>query len=68
VEKPELKINIYPTKIVLLAILIFVFMAQGWSDDLLSAGGYYKNFSILFLMPAYKLQDTTVEDPGEVQV
>jgi len=63
VEKPELKINIYPTKIVLLAILIFVFMAQGWSDDLLSAGGYYKNFSILFLMPAYKLQDTTVEDP-----
>lgn len=34
-----------------------------WPEERLSAGGYYKNFSILFMLPAYKLADTTLNDP-----
>jgi len=32
-------------------------------EKLFSISGYYKNFSILFMMPAYRLQDTQIKEP-----
>jgi hypothetical protein len=50
-------------KIVLLWILLLFFTSQAQSDNLFRISGYYKNFSILFLWPSYKFQDTTVKEP-----
>lgn len=33
------------------------------SEERYSVGGYYKNFSILFMLPAYKWADTTIDKP-----
>lgn len=43
-------------------ILLFLSL-QVWPEERISLRGYYKNFSILFMPPAYKLSDTTVSDP-----
>jgi hypothetical protein len=44
-------------------ILLLVFTPDAMPEKLFSISGYYKNFSILFMMPAYRLQDTQIEDP-----
>jgi hypothetical protein len=58
-----LKKKISPLRILLLGILFFIFLSKLWAEDLFSIQGYYKNFSILFMMPAYKFQETTVDEP-----
>jgi len=37
--------------------------AQLWSQNSFSISGYYKNFSILFMLPAYKAAETTINEP-----
>jgi len=37
--------------------------AQLWSQNSFSISGYYKNFSILFMLPAYKAAETTINKP-----
>lgn len=34
-----------------------------WSEENFNIRGYYKNFSILFMPPSYKLNDTTLANP-----
>lgn len=36
---------------------------KAWPEERFSIEGYYKNFSILFMLPAYKLADTSISDP-----
>jgi len=54
--------------VALIGILLFIITVSSRSEDRFSFTGYYKNFSILFSMPAYKFQDTTVvqQDLGAV--
>jgi hypothetical protein len=62
-ENAKLTKNIQTIRIVLLLILPLAIAPHAMPEKLFSFSGYYKNFSTLLMQPAYKLQDTTVEDP-----
>jgi hypothetical protein len=49
--------------LIVLGIFLLFFAAEAEPDERISVRGYYKNFSILFMLPAYKLQDAAVNDP-----
>ncbi len=46
-----------------MGIFLLLFSSQAQPEELFTISGYYKNFSILFMQPAYKLLDTTVDHP-----
>lgn len=50
-------------KIISLGILFLLISAPSWSESLFTVTGYYKNFSILFRMPEYKIPESSVSEP-----
>jgi hypothetical protein len=66
--KPKLNKAHVSAKMISLLILFLSISAQSWAERLLTVTGYYKNFSILFRMPNYKIQDSniSVADLGAV--
>lgn len=47
-----------------LALLFLMLLTpRVWAAESFSAGGYYKNFSILFMLPSNKLADITLNEP-----
>jgi hypothetical protein len=62
-EEPKLNLERSSRKIILLLIVLVIFSMKSWSEEKFTAGGYYKNFSVLFHLPTYKWQDTKVDEP-----
>jgi hypothetical protein len=58
-----LKRKKFTLKIIGFGILLLLITAQLKAGPLFSVTGYYKNFSMLFRMPVYKLQETSVSEP-----
>jgi hypothetical protein len=45
------------------SILLVISNSKSWPAEKFSLGGYFKNFSVLLDLPAYKQQDTKINEP-----
>ena len=62
-EKPKLNLKQFFRTLILLGVVLVVSNLKSWPDEKFSAGGYFKNFSVLLHLPVYKHQETKVQDP-----